>query len=62
MLEIAAWSARVDAETEAPIEWVETVARNKPEMLDLVTTTVRNGGAVFVGEDSVIARLQGAPV
>ena len=57
MLEIAAWSARVDPETEAPIEWLETVARNKPEMIDLITDTVRRGGAVFVGEDSVLAQM-----
>lgn len=60
LLEIAAWSARVDPETQAPIEWIETVARNKPEMIELITTTVRNGGAVFVGENSVLAQL-GAP-
>ncbi|HET6532422.1 MAG TPA: helix-turn-helix domain-containing protein, partial [Actinoplanes sp.] len=57
LLEIAAWSARVDPETQAPIEWIETVARNKPEMIELITTTVRNGGAVFVGENSVLAQL-----
>jgi DNA-binding HxlR family transcriptional regulator len=60
LMEIANWSARVDPETQAPIEWIETVARNKPEMIELITTTVRNGGAVFVGENSVIAQL-GAP-
>ena len=60
LLEIANWSARVDPETQAPIEWIETVARNKPEMLELITDTVRNGGAVFVGENSVLAQL-GAP-
>jgi DNA-binding HxlR family transcriptional regulator len=57
MLEIAAWSARVDPETEAPIEWLETVARNKPETIALITDTVRRGGAVFVGEDSVLAQM-----
>lgn len=60
LLEIANWSARVDPETEAPIEWIETVARQKPEMIELITATVRDGGAVFVGENSVIAKLGAA--
>lgn len=57
MVEIANWSARVDPETGAPIDWIETVARHKPEMIELITETVRNGGAVFVGENSVVAQL-----
>jgi DNA-binding HxlR family transcriptional regulator len=60
LLEIANWSARVDPETGAPIQWIETVARHKPEMIELITATVRNGGAVFVGENSVLDQLQGA--
>ena len=60
LLEIAVWSAGVDPETEAPTEWIETVTRNKPEMIALITDTVRRGGAVFVGEDSVLAQLAAA--
>jgi DNA-binding HxlR family transcriptional regulator len=60
LLEIAIWSAGVDPETEAPTEWIETVTRNKPEMIALITDTVRRGGAVFVGEDSVLAQLAAA--
>ena len=60
LMEIANWSARVDPATEAPIEWIETVARHKPEMIELITATVRAGGAVFVGENSVLAQLEGA--
>ena len=57
LVEIAAWSARVDPATGAPIDWIEMVDRNKAEMLERITTTVRNGGAVFVGENSVLAQL-----
>jgi DNA-binding HxlR family transcriptional regulator len=60
LLEIAVWSAGVDPETEAPTEWIETVTRNKPEMIALITDTVRRGGAVFVGEDSAPAQLAAA--
>ncbi len=57
LLEIANWSARVDPETDAPPEWIETVARNRPAMIELITTTVRNGGSIFAGDDSVLAQL-----
>jgi DNA-binding HxlR family transcriptional regulator len=60
LMEIANWSARIDPDTQAPIEWIETVARNKPEMIELVTRTVRNGGAVFVGENSVVEQVGAA--
>ena len=60
LVEIAIWSARVDPQTEAPIDWIEMVARNRPEMLSRITDTVRRGGSVFVGEDSVLAQLAAA--
>ncbi len=31
---------------------------NKPEMLRRYTETVRRGGSVFVGDDSVLAQVQ----
>ena len=60
LVEIAIWSARVDPQTEAPIDWIEMVAANRPEMLARITDTVRRGGSVFVGEDSVLAQLGAA--
>lgn len=57
LVEIAIWSAGVDPETEAPMDWIEHLAGNRPEMIELITGTVRNGGAVFVGENSVLAQL-----
>ena len=60
LVEIAGWSARVDPETQAPMEWVDLVDSRKPEMIALITDTVRAGGCVFIGENSVLAKL-GAP-
>jgi DNA-binding HxlR family transcriptional regulator len=60
LVEIAGWSARVDADTQAPMEWVDLVDSRKPEMIAMITETVRGGGCVFIGEDSVLAKL-GAP-
>jgi DNA-binding HxlR family transcriptional regulator len=59
LLEIAQWSAGVDSDTDAPAAWIETVAADKPAMVELITTTVRAGGSVFAGPDSVVARLHG---
>lgn len=60
LVEIAGWSARVDPDTEAPMEWVDLVDSRKSEMIAMITETVRRGGCVFIGEDSVLAKL-GAP-
>ena len=57
LMEIANWSARVDPETDAPPEWIATVARDRAGMIELITTTVREGGSIFAGDDSVAARL-----
>jgi DNA-binding HxlR family transcriptional regulator len=61
LLEIANWSARVDPQTDAPPEWIATVARDRAGMIELITTTVRDGGSIFAGEDSVMARLTRRP-
>ncbi|GIE99766.1 winged helix-turn-helix transcriptional regulator [Paractinoplanes rishiriensis] len=57
LVEIAGWSARVDPETGAPMDWIDLVDSRKPEMIALITETVRAGGSVFAGEDSVLAKL-----
>jgi hypothetical protein len=57
LLEIAKWSAGVDPDTDAPPEWIATVERHKPELTAMIVDTVRRGGSVFVGDDSVVAQL-----
>lgn len=57
LVEIAGWSARVDPDTQAPMDWIDLVDSRKPEMIALITETVRRGGSVFIGEDSVLAQL-----
>ena len=59
LLEIADWSARVDPDTDAPAEWIETVRRDKAAVTELITATVRAGGSIFVGPGSVVERLAG---
>jgi DNA-binding HxlR family transcriptional regulator len=57
LVEIAAWSARTDPQTQAPMDWIDLVASRKPEMIALITDTVRAGGSVFVGENCVLAKV-----
>lgn len=62
MVEIAEWSAAHDPDTGAPADWIALVRDNKPEMLRRYTDTVRRGGSVFVGEDSVAAQVEAGQV
>lgn len=57
LLEIANWSASADPDTDAPPSWIAAVKADTPAMVRLITDTVRDGGSVFVGDDSVLATL-----
>lgn len=57
LLELAQWGATHDSSTDAPAEWIELVRSNKPDMIALICDTVRQGGTVFVGDNSVVATL-----
>lgn len=59
LLEIASWSAQHDPQTGAPPDWIATVNADKPNIIRLIRETVRQGGAIFVGENSVISQLTG---
>lgn len=58
LVEIADWSVDADPDTGAPADWVAMVRADKPAMINKIIETVRDGRAVFVGEDSLIAELQ----
>ena len=62
MVEIAEWSTAHDPDTGAPADWIALVRDNKPEMLRRYTDTVRSGGSVFVGENSVLAQVEDGQV
>lgn len=57
ILELAQWGATHDPLTDAPPEWIELVRSDKENMTLLISDTVRQGGAIFAGEDSVIVKL-----
>lgn len=58
LLEISGWSSRHDLQTIAPKEFVEYVYGHRDQMFALITQTVREGGAIFAGENSVIQKMQ----
>ncbi len=57
LLEMANWSAMVDPHTDAPAEWIAAVNRDRARMTELIIATVREGGSIFAGPRSVVARL-----
>jgi DNA-binding HxlR family transcriptional regulator len=57
LLEMASWSARHDPMTGAPQEWIAMVNSNKENITRLIRETVRSGGSIFVGPNSVISQL-----
>ncbi len=57
LLEMAEWSALHDPQTQAPPDWIRLVNSNKEKMICLIRETVRRGGSVFVGPDSVVSQL-----
>ena len=58
LTEISLWSARYDKDTDAPREWIEAVKADKDRVMGLIQETVKEGGAVFVGANSVLSKLQ----
>lgn len=57
LLEMANWGAQYDPQTSAPPAWIAAVRTNRDELTRLIRETVRSGGAVFSGQDSVISKL-----
>ncbi len=57
LLAIAQWGATVDPDTDAPPEWIAAVKDDPTAMVERITTTVADGGSIFVGDNSVVAQL-----
>ncbi len=60
LLEMATWGATHDPQTGAPAEWIAMVKADRDNIIKLIRETVRNGGSIFVGADSVISKLMAA--
>ncbi|MGD8190237.1 winged helix-turn-helix transcriptional regulator [Brevibacillus ginsengisoli] len=57
LLELADWGAQYDSETDAPQNWISAVKDDRESMIRLIRDTVRNGGSIFSGPDSVVSKL-----
>ncbi len=56
---MAGWSAQHDPQTSAPQAWIAMVNADKEKMIRLIRETVRSGGSIFAGPDSVVSKLVG---
>ncbi len=60
LVELAEWGATTDPATGAPADWIALVRADKAGMVARYTEAVREGRSVFVGDDSVAARVAAA--
>ncbi|TDF94811.1 transcriptional regulator [Paenibacillus piri] len=58
LLELAIWGFTHDEKTEAPQSWFDVIQADKEKVIDLVRETVKRGGSIFVGSDSVVSKLR----
>jgi DNA-binding HxlR family transcriptional regulator len=57
LLEIANWSALHDAQTSAPAGWIALVRADRENLTRLIRETVKRGGSIFAGPNSVIGKI-----
>jgi DNA-binding HxlR family transcriptional regulator len=57
LAEMANWSAEHDPDTGAPADWIALMQADREQMLQRMRETVRSGGAVFAGENSLVSQL-----
>lgn len=58
LLASADWGFEYAPSTDAPREWIELVRARRDELIPLIKQTVRSGGSIFVGDDSVLSAVQ----
>lgn len=56
LAEIANWSAQYDPQTAAPPAWIGLMKADREKMIGLIRETVRSGGSVFGGENSLLSQ------
>jgi len=54
LLDMAEWGATHATSTNLPWAWLETVRNHREEIIQLIRSTVQNGGSIFTGPDSVV--------
>ena len=57
LVDMADWSADHDPQTGAPADWIALMRADRENMIRRMRETVKRGGAVFVGEESLVSQL-----
>lgn len=57
LAEMANWSAEHDPNTGAPAAWIAVMKADREQMIQRIRETVRSGGSVFVGENSLVSQV-----
>jgi DNA-binding HxlR family transcriptional regulator len=57
LVDMADWSADYDPQTGAPADWIALMRADRENMIRRMRETVKRGGAVFVGEESLVSQL-----
>lgn len=57
LVDLANWSAEHDPKTAAPMAWIALMKADREHMIQRIRDTVQSGGAVFVGEQSLLSQL-----
>jgi DNA-binding HxlR family transcriptional regulator len=58
LLELSAWGAKHEPATAGAAAWLREVRVDRDRLIGLIRETVKNGGSVFAGPDSVMDRLK----
>ncbi len=56
MLDMVCWSAHYDPQTDVSEAWIAMVHTDREKLIQLIRDTVRRGGAILAGPDSVISQ------
>lgn len=57
LLDMADWGAQHSDQSDDLWQWLKLVRSDRDKMIALITETTRAGGAIFVGENSVVSKL-----
>ncbi len=57
LLDMADWGSVHYDQSDAPAFWIAFVRSRREEIIAVARKTVRQGGSIFVGSDSVIAKI-----
>ena len=58
LFELSCWGAKHESETADTLNWLNDVQMNKESLIQLIQQTVKNGGSVFTGSESVMNQLE----